>query len=89
MLLLSEEHWIEMFDRIDCRAPIRDFEGVERSFDWLLDHLPDDAAARIAPEAIAARHRSTMAALDRLEGDIAAAGLDALIIVGDDQRELF
>jgi 3-O-methylgallate 3,4-dioxygenase len=89
MLLSSEEHWIEMFDRVDGRAPIHDFAGVRRSFDWLLDHLPADASERVAPAAIAARHRATMAALDRLEADIAAAGLDALIVVGDDQRELF
>jgi len=89
MLMSSEEHWIDMFDHVDRRAPIHDFEGVERSFDWLLDHPPAGAPDLIAPGAIAARHGAAMAALDRLEADIAGAGLDALIIVGDDQREIF
>lgn len=89
MLFSSLEHWQEMFDNVDRKAPIRDFAGAERSFDELLQSLPADAAARIAPEAIAARHRATQAAMDRLQADIEAAELDALIVVGDDQREIF
>jgi len=89
MLFSSLEHWQAMFDHVDRRAPIRDFTGATRSFDELLHCLPADALARIAPDAMARRHRATMAAMDRLQADIAAARLDALIIVGDDQREIF
>jgi hypothetical protein len=89
MLFSSVEHWQEMFDHVDRKAPIRDFDGAERSFDDLLQSLPADAAARLSPDAIAARHRTTQAAMDRLHADISAAQLDALIIVGDDQREIF
>jgi Catalytic LigB subunit of aromatic ring-opening dioxygenase len=89
MLLSPVEHWLLMFDHVDRKAPIRDFEGENRSFDELLQRLPADAAARIAPAAIAERHRRTAAAMDRLEADIRAAKLDALIVIGDDQREIF
>jgi 3-O-methylgallate 3,4-dioxygenase len=89
MLFSSVEHWQDMFDHVDRKAPIRDFVGAERSFDELLHDLPSDAAERVAPEAIAARHRATVAAMDRLQSDIDTAKLDALVIVGDDQREIF
>jgi hypothetical protein len=89
MLVSSVEHWQEMFDRVDRRAPINDFDGAPRTFDELLTTLPPDAAARIAEDAMAERHRATMAAMDRLERDIAASGIDVLVIIGDDQREMF
>ena len=89
MLVSSAEHWQEMFDRVDRRAPINDFDGAPRTFDELLTALPADAAAKIAKDAMAERHRATMAAMDRLERDIAASGIDVLVIIGDDQREMF
>jgi len=78
-----------MFDRVDRRAPINDFDGVPRTFDELLKSLPTDAAAKVTAGAQAERHRATMDAMDRLERDIAASGIDVLVIIGDDQRELF
>jgi hypothetical protein len=89
MLVSSEEHWQEMFDRVDRRAPINDFDGVPRTFDELLKTLPADAAAKVTKDAQAERHRATMDAMARLERDIAASGIDALVIIGDDQREIF
>jgi hypothetical protein len=89
MLVSSVEHWQEMFDRVDRRAPINDFEGVPRTFDELLKTLPPDAAAKVTADAQAERHRATMDAMERLERDIAASGVDVLVIIGDDQREIF
>jgi 3-O-methylgallate 3,4-dioxygenase len=89
MLVSSVEHWQEMFDRVDRRAPINDFDGAPRTFDELLQNLPPDAAAKIAKDAQAERHRATMDAMDRLERDIAASKIDVLVIIGDDQREVF
>jgi len=33
MLFSLRENWQAMFDHVDCRAPIYDFEGEPRSFD--------------------------------------------------------
>ena len=55
----------------------------------MLKSLPADAAAKVTAGAQAERHRATMDAMDRLERDIAASGIDVLVIIGDDQRELF
>ena len=89
MLFSAEANWQKLFDHVDVKVPVHDTEGIERSFDYLLAHLPSDAAERIAPALMAQRHQATMAALDRLQRNIAADALDVLVIVGDDQRELF
>jgi hypothetical protein len=89
MLVSSVEHWQEMFDHVDRRAPINDFDGTPRTFDELLKSPPPDAAAKIAKAAQAQRHSATMDAMDRLERDIAASNIDVLVIIGDDQREVF
>jgi hypothetical protein len=66
MLVSSVEHWQEMFDRVDRRAPINDFDGIPRTFDDLLKNLPPDAAAKIAADARAERHRATMDAMGKM-----------------------
>ncbi len=89
MLFSSVENWQALFDHVDCKAPINDFDGTPRSFAELLQALPPDAADRISPAAMAKRHQATAEAIDRLESALAAAMLDVLIIIGDDQREIF
>ena len=89
MLFSAVENWQTLFDHVDCKAPISDFDGTPRSFDDLLKATPPSAAANISSEAIQRRHQDMSAAMDRLDADIAAATLDVLIIVGDDQREIF
>jgi 3-O-methylgallate 3,4-dioxygenase len=66
-----------------------DLDGNPARYDDLLAKAPPDAADRIAPDLLARRHAEVQASIARLRDDIAAARLDALIIVGDDQEELF
>ena len=89
MLFSSRENWQAMFDHVDCRAPIYDFEGKPRSFEELLKSTPASASSKITAAAQAERHQQTMDALDRLQSAIVTAKLDVLVIVGDDQREIF
>jgi hypothetical protein len=89
MLFSKVENWQALFDHVDCRAPIHDLEGTPRSFEELLAMTPPDAAAKLGKDAIAQRHHTTWEAMDRLQADIAAAKLDVMIIIGDDQREIF
>ena len=89
MQFSSVENWQALFDHVDCRAPINDFDGTPRSFEELMQSRPPDAADRISPAAIAQRHQATSEAMDRLESELAEAQLDVLIIIGDDQREIF
>lgn len=89
MLFSAVENWLAMFDHVDCRAPINDFNGKPRSFDELLKTTPAGAASKIAPDAMRARHATTNAGMDRLQADIQAARLDVLVVIGDDQKEIF
>ena len=89
MLFSAVENWQALFDHVDCRAPINDFEGTPRSYDELLKSTPPSAAAKLSKDAVAERHKATWDAMDRLDADIARSNIDVMIIIGDDQREIF
>jgi hypothetical protein len=90
MLATQAEDWVEgAFLARDRARQHVDFEGRPCRYADLLEHAPADAAARIEPQALRQRHANTQAAIARLRDDIAAARLDALIVIGDDQEELF
>lgn len=89
MLFSAVENWQALFDHVDCKAPINDLDGTPRSFDELLKSAPESAAVKISPQAIGERHAVTRKSMDRLQADLADAKLDALIVIGDDQREIF
>ena len=59
MLFSAVENWQALFDHIDCKAPITDFDGTPRSFDELLKRTPAADAAKIEPATIAQRHAAT------------------------------
>jgi hypothetical protein len=90
MLACEAEDWVEgAFSTRDKARQFVDFDGAPCRYDDLLARAPEDAAARIAPRTLRQRHANVQAAIARLRDDIAAARLDALIVVGDDQEELF
>lgn len=90
MLAAQAEDWVGgAFVARDKARQFVDFDGVPCRYDDLLARAPEDAMARIAPDLLRQRHGEITAAIARLRGDIARAELDALIVVGDDQEELF
>ncbi len=90
MLAAEAKDWVDgAFVPRDRARQFVDLDGKPCRYDDLLAQAPADAAARIAPEQLRARHATTEAAIARLRDDIAAARLDALIIIGDDQEEFF
>jgi Catalytic LigB subunit of aromatic ring-opening dioxygenase len=89
MLFSSLDNWLSLFDHVDCKAPINDTDGTPRSFEDILKSTPRSADAKISHDAIAERHGATTKGMDRLHADIKAARLDVMIVVGDDQREIF
>ena len=89
MLAARAEDWNGGFLGRDSSRAHVDLDGNPCGYDALLSHAPADALERIAPDRLIARHAEVQAAITRLAGDIAAAKLDALIVVGDDQEELF
>ena len=89
MLAARVEEWQTSFLARDKARRFVDFEGNDCDYDTLLARAPNDALERIAPAQLSRRHAEVNAAMVRLRDDIAAAQLDALIVVGDDQEELF
>ena len=89
MLVTSKDDWIERFRVSDRRMPLYDREGRRLDFDTLLAAAPPGAEAKASAEALGKAYDDTFAAIMKLRGEIEAAKLDALIVVGDDQHELF
>jgi 3-O-methylgallate 3,4-dioxygenase len=87
MLNGSLEDW-SRFIELDRRRAHLDKEGNGVTYDDLMAMADGPTAAQAAPEKLAARHAAAMSNLDRVRDAIRDAGLDSLIIVGDDQNEL-
>ncbi|MBC8241472.1 MAG: extradiol ring-cleavage dioxygenase [Alphaproteobacteria bacterium] len=88
MLNGSLEDW-PRFIEADRARPHLDKEGNSVSYEDLLGRADTAMAEKIRPEILAARHGAAMANLQKIRETIRAAALDALIVVGDDQNELY
>jgi 3-O-methylgallate 3,4-dioxygenase len=89
MLAAELQDWLTGFRESDPRMPYYDREGNARTYAEVLARAPANADALVTREAITGRFNETQAAMARLRAEIAQAKLDALIVVGDDQYELF
>src|SRR5260221_12296385 len=83
------QDWLSGFRQSDLRMKYYDREGKPRSSADVLAAAPRNIAQLVADEAIEARFNEVQDAMKRLKSEIASARLDILIIVGDDQHELF
>ncbi|MCK6424739.1 MAG: protocatechuate 3,4-dioxygenase [Burkholderiaceae bacterium] len=91
MLVSQREDWMHGFRAIDPKNPfLFDKRGEKTDYAALLAATPPGAAEALAsPEVMSARYDQAEAAMDTLRERIHAARLDVLLIVGDDQTELF
>src|SRR5262249_26354969 len=89
MLNATLEDWLTNFRVRDLGLPYYDREGRQRRYEEAVALAPPDAGALIAPERITERFTQAQDNIARMKREIAAARLDALVIIGDDQRELF
>jgi Catalytic LigB subunit of aromatic ring-opening dioxygenase len=90
VMLASElGDWLTGFRQSDQRLKYYDREGLPHTYAEMLARAPADAGSYVTEEAITRRFHEVQEAMRRLRGEIAAAKLDALIVVGDDQHELF
>jgi 3-O-methylgallate 3,4-dioxygenase len=88
MLNSAAEEW-PLFEEIDRRRAHLHKDGRPATYDDLLAVAPASLRAEIAPEKLAWRHGEAMAALSRLRDELVGARLDAVIVVGDDQKEIY
>src|SRR4051812_36861470 len=90
MLAARLEDWLNGFRVSDQRMPFFDLQGEKHSYAEMLAKAPPERAAQLASnETITRNFNATQEAMERLKGDIQGAKLDVLVIVGDDQHELF
>ena len=88
MLNVGVGDWLR-FEDLDRRRSHLHKDGRPATYDELLTIAPPSLQAELAPEKLARRHAEAMAALDRLHRTLAAAKLDAVVVVGDDQKEIY
>ncbi len=90
MLVSQREDWQHGFRVIDTKNPhYYDRQGNKTNYDALMAAAPSGTEAMVTPEKMGERFDAAQAAMDRLGERIRAARLDVLLIVGDDQTELF
>jgi len=90
MLVSQRQDWQHGFKHSDQKNPwYFDRAGNKTDYQALLAAAPADAATRCTPEVMSERYDRAEAAMDELRTRIVAARLDVLIVVGDDQTELF
>lgn len=89
MLASDLEDWLTRFRHSDPRMPYYNEVGAKISYDDVLSKAPVGAAREITDDVLTARFHRVQSAMRHLRGEITAANLDALVIVGDDQHELF
>ena len=89
MLNAPPTDWPRFYERDSKRTNLLDTEGRLTSYEEQLKHAPAGIAAEIAPERMQARHAAVEGAMARLGDYLREARLDTLIVVGDDQDELY
>src|SRR5207248_11507396 len=89
MLNAPPEDWPRPYERDSKRTNLLDTEGRLTTYEKQLKHAPPGITDQITPERMRARHQAVEGAMVRLGGFLQEAKLDALIVVGDDQEELY
>jgi hypothetical protein len=89
MLLTSPELWLQRADQDRTNPELNDHQGRNRTWDDLDAEAGDQHRHQLTPEVWEERFTACHKAMDRLAVDLAALQPDVLVIVGDDQSEVF
>jgi hypothetical protein len=89
LLTLDSHHWVQRAAVDYANKALNMSDGRMLSYDQLLNEVGPKYEAIVTPDILQDKARRCAAALDRLAGELAEAEPDVVIIVGDDQRELF
>jgi 3-O-methylgallate 3,4-dioxygenase len=88
MLNAPAEDWPRFIDRDGVRDFL-DKEGEPATYHDLLRRVEPHVAGELTPERFAARHAEAQAGVDHLKQALRRAELDALIVIGDDHKEIY
>lgn len=89
MLLNNPEMWRERADQDRTNPDLFDSAGVHRTFSELEAAAGDRFEGELDADLWDRRHTACHAAMDRLAADVAQLDCDAVVVVGDDQGEVF
>src|SRR5450432_3727512 len=89
MLAATRDDWARAFRESDRRMPLFDSGGEATDYDALLAAAPRDSEDRVTPEKLGEAYDRTVAAVAELKRQMDTIALDCLIVIGDDQHELF
>jgi len=88
-MLLAADETLPRFAETDQRMKHRDKDGRPVSYGDLLEKADPALAGRVAPEHLVARQNVARAAAAHFRAAVGRAGLDAVIVFGDDQNESY
>ena len=88
MLNAPAEDWPRFIDRDGVRDFL-DKEGQPATYEELLHRAEPHIAAELTPERFATRHAEAQAGVAHLRDAVRRAELDALIVIGDDHKEIY
>jgi hypothetical protein len=88
-MLLATDETLPRFLETDQNIRHRDKDGRPVTYGDLLEAADPGLAAMVAPEHLVARQNIARSAMRRIRQTLSAAGLDALIVMGDDQNESY
>jgi len=89
MLNVKREEWPRFVESDPAIVPQRDKEGRVRTYDELLTLAPPSVRDWLNPGSFHARYDRAQAGIEKLRQVLARVRPDIIVIVGDDQRELF
>ena len=87
-MLLVDAADLPRYEENDRRLTLLGVDGAPITFDALLADVSDRHVQTVAPAQLSARHAAARRAIAGLADALAAAALDALIVIGDDQKEM-
>jgi hypothetical protein len=87
-MLLVDAADLPRYEENDRRLTLLDLDGGPVTFDALRVAASDQHVSNVTAEKLSARHAAARVAIDGLADTLASAALDALIVIGDDQKEM-
>jgi hypothetical protein len=89
LVILDDSLWVEWAAQDAALAILFDSEGQSVTYAQLAERARDRYAQQATPQRWKAQYATVRQAVARLAAEVASARLDALVVVGDDQLELF
>jgi hypothetical protein len=87
-MLLVDPSDLTRYEENDRRLTLLDVDGATVTFDRLLAGAADHHGRDVTAPELSVRHAAARRAIAGLSDALASAALDALIVIGDDQKEM-